>query len=150
MNIRIPLVVENGRFSLTGNLKESIDLFLELLLNTPRHSCPSDPSFGFVFRNLRFEIFNEDEGVVYNSDRTEFTENDSALYEKKLSGSSRNINTFAAELKDAIVSYERRLSNVNVAMTYMREERRIYIAIKGVVTAMQQEYMYSTSIKIWN
>ncbi|MEG1543117.1 MAG: hypothetical protein RR382_01140 [Tannerellaceae bacterium] len=150
MNIKLPLTVEKGRLSDVKNLKISIDAFLDLLLCTPRHSCPSDPSFGFVFNNLRFEIFNEEEGVVFNSDQTEYTDNNSTLYEKKLSGSSKNLNTFASELCDVIMTYEHRLKDVNVSMTYKRDNRYIYVLVKGLIGLTQQDYLYSTSIKVWN
>ncbi|MEG1659117.1 MAG: hypothetical protein RR304_00880 [Bacteroides sp.] len=150
MNIRLPLTIKNGRLSQVKDLKESIDAFMELMLCTPRHSCPSDSSFGFVFNNLRFEIFNEEEGVVFNSDQSEYTENNSTLYEKKLSGSSQNLNTFAFELCNAIMLYDHRLKNVNVSMTYKRENKRIYVIVKGVIKLTQQDYLYSTSIKVWN
>lgn len=150
MNIRLPLEIEKERLADAGDLKKSIDSFLELLLGTSRHSSPADPFFGFVFNNMRFEIFNEEEGVVLNSDRTEYTENNSMLYEKKLSGSSRNINTFASELCDTIMIYEHRLKDVNVSMTYRRGDKRISIIIKGSIALTQQDYLYSTSIKVWN
>ena len=62
MSILLPLQVVNGGVVRTQKLKLAVDAFLDLLLTTACRSCVSDPQFGFVFNNLRFEIFNENEG----------------------------------------------------------------------------------------
>ena len=36
-------------------------------------------------------------------------------------------------MKDAVIKYEQRLDNVSVSMTYIREERLIYVTVKGVI-----------------
>lgn len=108
-------------------------------------------NFGFVFNNLSFEIFNENEGVVYNSNPDIGGEAErSGLYDKKISGSSKNLNTFASELKDIITIYEKRLEQINVTMTYIRQERVILVVVKGEITATKTPYTYNTKIKIWN
>lgn len=145
MITRIPLQIKTGVLATYTDVKESIDAYMELLLTTPVGSCVSDPNFGFILNNLRFEIFNESEGVVLNAE-----EERSELYDKKVSGSSRNINTFAIELKQLIEHYEPRLEDVLVTMSYVREHRKIYITIKGVITETQTNYQYQTSIRIWN
>lgn len=144
MITRIPLQINSGVLGTYTDVKESIDAHVELLLTTPVGSCVSDPNFGFILNNLRFEIFNENEGVVLNTD-----EDPSELYEKKVSGSSRNVNTFAIELKQLIEHYEPRLEDVLVTMSYVREHRKIYITIKGVIIETQTNYQYQTSIRIW-
>ena len=145
MITRIPLQIKTGALATYTDVKESIDAYMELLLTTPVGSCVSDPNFGFILNNLRFEIFNESEGVVLNAE-----EERSELYDKKVSGSSRNINTFAIEPKQLIEHYEPRLEDVLVTMSYVREHRKIYITIKGVITETQTNYQYQTSIRIWN
>lgn len=145
MNVRIPLILQKGRLGKDGDLKASIDSHIELLLSTPEGGCVSDPEFGFVFNNLRFEIFDENEGVVLNSDSDH-----SSLYEKKISGTSRNVNTFAVELKRQIEKYEQRLSEVQVTMSYIREHRKIYITVRGTIGETQAEYQYQTSLNVWN
>lgn len=145
MNVRIPLGGQKGRLWKVYDVKSSIDSFVELLMTTPEGGCVSDPEFGFIFNNLRFEIFDENEGVVLNSDLEH-----SALYEKKISGSSRNINTFAVELKRLIEKYEERLSDVLVTMSYIREHRKIYITVRGIITETQAEYKYQTTLNVWN
>ena len=144
MNIGIPLNIRKGRLG-NENWKDSIDSHIELLLSTPEGGCVSDPEFGFVFNNLRFEIFDENEGVVLNSDSDRST-----LYEKKISGTSRNVNTFAVELKRQIEKYEQRLSEVQVTMAYIREHRKIYITVRGIISETRTEYQYQTSLNVWN
>ena len=144
MNIGIPLNIRKGRLG-NENRKDSIDSHIELLLSTPEGGCVSDLEFGFVFNNLRFEIFDENEGVVLNSDSDR-----SALYEKKISGTSRNVNTFAVELKRQIEKYEQRLSEVQVTMAYIREHRKIYITVRGIISETRAEYQYQTSLNVWN
>ena len=115
-------------------------------MTTPLGSCVSDPNFGFILNNLRFEIFNENEGVVLNS----IEDDNSELYEKKISGSSRNINTFAIELKQLIEHYEPRIEDVLVTMSYVREHRKIYITVKGQISETEEPYQYQTNIRVWN
>ena len=67
MSILLPLQIEKGQLTQAKNPKEAIDAFIELLLTTPCQSCVADRQFGFIFNNLKFEIFNENEGVIYNS-----------------------------------------------------------------------------------
>jgi predicted component of type VI protein secretion system len=145
MNTLIPLKIKAGTLATYTDVKESIDAHVELLLTTPVGSCISDPNFGFILNNLRFEIFNENEGVVLNSE-----EEHSDLYEKKVSGSSRNVNTFAIELKQLIERYEQRLEDVQVTMSYIREHRRIYITVRGIISQTQTNYSYQTCMRVWN
>lgn len=145
MDVRIPLGVQKGRLWKAQDMKTSIDSYIELLMTTPEGGCVSDPEFGFIFNNLRFEIFDENEGVVLNSDLEH-----SAIYEKKISGSSRNINTFAVELKRLIEKYEKRLSDVLVTMSYIREHRKIYITVRGTIIETKAEYKYQTTLNVWN
>ena len=121
-----------------------------LIITTERFSTPADPQFGFVFNNLRFEMFNENEGVVFDSGDTDSMSNIQGAYDKKISGSSKSINTFAAELKAAITKYEDRLEKISVSMTYIREERLIYITVKGIIISTKEDYVYDQTIKVWN
>ena len=129
--------------------KKSIDEAINLLLTTHQFSTPADPEYGFVFINLRFEIFNESEGVVYNSGDETDIHGLSGLYDKKISGSSKNMNTFAAELKETLSIYEKRLENISVAMTYIRENRVIYITVKATIISTQEPYTFTTTINVW-
>ena len=106
-NILLPLQITAGKLSTTEKVMKSIDSFLSLLITTSQNESISARKFGFVFNNLRFEIFNENEGVVYDSSLEEDAGEELGpdIYEKKISGSSKNLNTFAAELKEAIIKY---------------------------------------------
>jgi phage baseplate assembly protein W len=146
MITRIPLKVNRGALEAYTRIEDSIDANIKLLLTTPLGSCVSDPNFGFILNNLRFEIFNENEGVVLNS----IEDDNSELYEKKISGSSRNINTFAIELKQLIEHYEPRIEDVLVTMSYVREHRKIYITVKGQISETEEPYQYQTNIRVWN
>jgi hypothetical protein len=150
MNISIPLQLTAKGLQRDDDLKRSIDANVYLIITTERFSTPADPQFGFVFNNLRFEMFNENEGVVYDSGDTDTMSNIQGAYDKKISGSSKSINTFAAELKTAISKYEDRLENISVSMTYIREERLNYITVKGVIISTKEDYIYDQTIKVWN
>ena len=86
--LSIPLNVVKSGFEREKKLKKSLDESLFLLLTTPRYNNISDPEFGFVFNNMRFEIFDEHEGVIYNSGDTIYERGIKDLYNKKISGSS--------------------------------------------------------------
>ena len=85
--------------------------FLQFLITSAKYSCVSDPEFGFILNNLRFE--NVGEGEVLNN--------------RKISGTSADPETFAYDLKSAINAYEKRLTAVRVTMTYARSEKLIHI-----------------------
>ena len=140
-----PLEIVTGSIARTDSLKKSIDAFLEILLT----SACGDSEFGFIFNNMRFEIFNEREGTMLNS-TTDDGEDDNDIYSKKVSGNSKNINTFATDLKEVIMKYEQRLTEVAATMSYVRDERKIYITVTGVISDTQEKYKYDTTLKIWS
>jgi hypothetical protein len=149
-SLSIPLQIVKGGLARTEDARKAIDSSLALLMTTPCFSSAADPAYGFIFNNLRFEIFNEKEGVVYNSSGLlRQIEGAEGLYDKKISGSSNNLNTFAAELKKTIEDYEKRLGDVSVSMTYVRTERKIHITVKGEITETQTPYKYSSIINVW-
>ena len=149
-NISIPLQLTPKGLQREENQKRSIDTNLYLIITTERFSSPADPMFGFVFNNLRFEMFNENEGVVFDSGDTNTMDGIQGLYDKKISGSSKSINTFAADLKEAILKYEKRLDSVTVSMTYVREERQIFVTVKGVIISTKTDYVYKQIFRVWN
>lgn len=140
MSLTIPLAVTGNGLQRCDNIKESITDYLKLLIFTGMGDCPSDSEFGFLFNNLRFENFDENNGVVLGQ---------TGRYGKKISGTSRTINTFASELCDLVKKYEHRLSGVNVSMSYIRAERLIYVTIKGTVIETGEDYSFDTTIKVW-
>ena len=147
--LSIPLQVKNKGFAREKSLKKSLDESLYMLLTTPRYNNMSDPEYGFIFNNMRFEIFDEHEGVIYNSGDTIYDRGIKDVYNKKISGSSKNMNTFAAELKEVVKNYEKRLSDVAVTMTYIREERLIYVTIKGVIIQTKEDYVFTSTLRVW-
>lgn len=148
MSILLPLQVRDGKLVQASDVKAAVDAFIELLLTTPCGSCVSDPQFGFIFNNLKFEIFNENEGVIYDSEEKNGATSD--LYSKKVSGTSKSINTFAIELKRAIEQYEKRLSDVSVSMAYVKKLKKIQVDVEGTLGEMNEAYRYTTSINLWN
>lgn len=147
--ISIPLEVKKTGLAREEKMKKSIDESLNMLLTTPRYNSIGDPQYGFIFNNMRFEIFDEHEGVIYNSGDTIYENGMQDLYTKKISGSSKNMNTFAAELKEVVKAYEKRLGDVAVTMTYIREERLIYITIKGIILSTKEDYAFSSTLRVW-
>ena len=149
-SISLPLQVGSRGLTREEKLKKSLDASISLILSTPLFNTPADPQFGFVFNNLRFEMFNENEGVIFDSGDTDTMNYVQGIYDKKISGSSKSINTFAAELKTAIMKYEHRLDDISVSMTYIREERKIYITVKGMIASSKEDYVFNKVIKVWN
>ena len=154
--ISIPLQITPKGFLRDDTVEASIGHSIELLMQTPMYGCKADPHYGFVFKNLRFETFNESEGTVSdglasNTVQMQAKKNtgDKDIYKMKVSGTSRNINTFAAELKKAITTYEPRLGSVSVSLSYVREEKTIYVSVKGKIVESRAPYKYETTIKIW-
>ena len=150
MNLAIPIQINRKGFVREERLDTSIDESLALLMSTSCFSSAADPQYGFIFNNLRFEIFNESEGVVYNSSNFPYIfEGPDGLYNKKITGSSKNLNTFASELRETITKYEKRLKEVNVTMTYIREEQKIHVTVNGVIVTTNENYQYKTIINVW-
>ena len=147
--LSIPLEVKKKGFAREKSLKKSLDESLYMLLTTPRYNNMSDPEYGFVFNNMRFEIFDEHEGVIYNSGDTMYDRGIKDVYNKKISGSSKNMNTFAADLKEVVKNYEKRLNEVAVTMTYIREERLIYVTIKGIIIQTKEDYVFTSTLRVW-
>ena len=148
-SISIPLQLTAKGLRREDDQKRAIDEAIALIIRTERFSTPADPVFGFVFNNLRFEMFNENEGVVFDSGDTNTMNYVQGIYDKKISGSSKSINTFAAELKTAIMKYEKRLDDITVSMTYIREERQIYITVKGIIASSKEDYVFNQIIRVW-
>ena len=147
--LAIPLEVTKNGLARVDKIKQALDESLTMLLNTPRNNNVGDPQYGFVFNNMRFEIFDEHEGVIYNSGDTIYDRGLKDIYNKKISGSSKNMNTFAAELKEVVKNYEKRLSDVAVTMTYIREERLIYVTIKGILIQTKEDYVFTSTLRVW-
>ena len=148
--ISIPLQIVKGSLRRTEDPRKAIDSALSLLMTTSCFNSVADPEYGFVFNNLRFEIFNEHEGTVYDSSGTKRGPGGRRdLYARRISGASSNLDTFAASLKESIEKYEPRLTNVSVTMNYNREERKIFVTVKGVIVETETPYQYTSIINVW-
>ncbi len=143
-SISFPLRIEKGCLAREDSVRKSIDDAIEMLLNTPVGECPCDSEYGFTLQNMKFEMVNEIQGTIYKgADAT------NQNYNKKISGTSTNMQTFAADLNAAIVKYERRLLSPTTTLTYVNKQRTIMIVVKGVIEETGEQYMYTTSIKLW-
>lgn len=147
--LKTPLQLDKGELMRTASLKESIDISLTMLLNTPLGSYVGDPNYGFALTGLKFENFDEDTGTVLTPAKMERGE-DISIYEKKISGSSKNLQTFAADLDEAVKQYEPRLKDTTCVMTYLRELRQIVVTIRGTIIVSGTPYIYKRIIKVWN
>lgn len=147
-HISIPLKLEKGAFKRTKNSKQAINESLRLLLNTTCGEFVPDPHYGFILNNLRFEIFDEQQGEIYNSKESVIENKE--LYEKKIQGTSKSVNTFATDVKEAIIKYEGRLSNVEVMMSYDKNFRRIRVEVKAIISETLEAYNFITYINVWN
>lgn len=148
MYTTIPLTIRRSRgFSQENNLSQSIAQFLEFLVSSPCGSFEAEPEFGFIFKNFRFENFNEEKGVLYSSNNE--TEN-SVYYTRKIHGRSVNHNTFAVELKHSIERYEPRLSSPRVNMEYNTKEKLVVITITGVLNDNSKDnFKHQIKIHVW-
>ena len=143
-SLKLPLEISKGRLSCARDIKASLDKALGMFLNTPKGSLAMDREYGFHFMGLRFEILDETTGTVYNSSPEE-----DSVYRKKISGSSKNLNTFAAELSRSLSEYEPRLEDISVTMAYSRAEHVIYLSIQANIKQTGEPYEYKTQISVW-
>lgn len=139
-SLKLPLEILSNGLSRQEDEKASIDAMIATLISSSRSDCIADPQFGFVFNSFAFENFNETEGRIACCSATE---------NKKLSGTSRSVDTFASELCDCIREYEKRLEGVVTSMTYISKDKTIYIEIKGTVKSTMTPYQYNTTIRVW-
>lgn len=138
--LSLPINLVKDGLDRESRISASVTSFIRVLLNTTVGESPADKEFGFLLNNLKFQNFDETNGVVLG---------ESGKFGKKISGSSRNINTFASELKDAIRKYEPRLKDLNVSLTYSQSERFIFVNVRGKLVPTGEDYQFNTKIKVW-
>lgn len=143
--LNIPLQVQKGGIERIDNVKKAIDAFIAMILNTPMGIVPCDPLFGFSLQKRRFEMIDESQGTIFQGQDS----NNNPDYEKKMSGTSKNIQTFAADLNEAIKQYEPRLANTTVSLTYIKMQKTIVVVVKGMIKETNEEYKYTDTIKLW-
>jgi hypothetical protein len=149
MSLKIPFRIHKGHIDRESDEKKSIDDFLELMVASRFGSFKPDRNFGFIFKNFKFENFDERNGTVSYSDR-ESDKNKNIYYEKKIAGSSKNPNTFAYELKRNIEHYEKRLRNVEVKMRYEQKQKIIVLRITGLIDVEKTlNYEHEIMFHVW-
>jgi len=130
MFIKIPFHISNGKIEGEKDIIKSVNSFIDLMVSTNIGSFKPEADFGFVFKNFKFEIFDEVNGTIrYNSRKKGEIVDDN--YFKKISETSNNPNNFAFDLKKNIEKYENRLKNIIVSMYYYRQEKLIKLVISG-------------------
>jgi hypothetical protein len=149
MFVKLPFRFRNGRIDLEQDIKISIDQFIELLVSSYCGSFIPDRNFGFIFKNFKFENFDDFTGTIMKVKGN--TEGSYDInYTKKIIGSSNNANTFAFDLKKSIEKYEQRLKNVSVKMDYHKTNRLITMEVKGQLNIDKSaNYNYKVSFHVW-
>jgi len=151
MYTAIPFSVEKNKgIQKEMDVKASVASFLDMLISSPRGSCKSDPNFGFILKNFRFENVNETRGVLYSSSEGEEMDTLSP-YTYKIQGKSNNgQRTFALDLKKSIECYEPRLRQVKVNMEYEQRTKTIKLTITGLVgERISEKFEHVTNIHVW-
>ena len=137
-----------------GEMKKSIDTFLELLITSGQDSFKADEDFGFALEDFRFEIYSPETGSFHNLERKQKKDLigsiEDPVHGYKIRGSSINAETFASHLRDSIVQYEHRLKNVEVAMDFMALGTVLLVSVNGVMDdGYDTPYTYYNKIQIW-
>lgn len=134
----------------TGDIRASVASFVELLVSTPQGSCESEPGFGFMLKNFRFENVNEERGVLYSSLPNEEDEA-TGYYSYKIHGRSNNgQKTFALDLKRSIERYEPRLRQVRVNIEYQQQQKTVVLTVTGVTGEnLGERFEHTIKIHVW-
>lgn len=156
MPILLPLRFDKQqRFLRDDDISASVREFLNLIVATPCGSCELDTDFGFIFKNFRFQNFNEEKAVLFStsgeSDGNKIHINENPVhYSWKIHGRSVNAGTFAQELKKSIETYEPRLRQVRVAMDYKRQEHMLNIRIEGRIgEELLEPFTHQIRVHVW-
>lgn len=144
MYIKIPFQIVSGCVEQEEDLKKSVDSFIDLLVSTQFGQFKADPDFGFIFKNHRFENFDEKKGTIATRNENE------QLKELKIEGTSKNPMNFANALKRNIEEYEKRLLVKEVVMEYDKKRHNIKLLISGALRAERQiPYSHEINFYVW-
>jgi len=158
MFIRNPLYLRYPIVDLDeSNLKASIDSFLGLLIASNKYDSIADEEFGFCLEDFRFETFDLEKARFHEnfpvrdpSENTDLRDVRDNLYMKRLTGNSKNADTFARELKNTIERYERRLKEVSVSMDFQQYGRVIHIIVTGKINNPSNAIYYNEfNVDVW-
>ena len=144
MYIKLPFQIVSGCIEQEEDLKKSVDSFIDLLVSTQFGQFKADPDFGFIFKNHRFENFDEKKGTIATRNENE------QLKELKIEGTSKNPMNFANALKRNIEEYEKRLLVKEVVMEYDKKRHNIKLLILGALRAERQiPYSHEINFYVW-
>lgn len=147
MNLTTPILL-NKTNEYTDDMKKSVDSFIALLLSSKKHSCIADDDFGFIFENLRYENIDPNRGLFINNDDNLILR--SSIYDKKINGTGKNVNSFAKEIKNSIEKYEKRLENVEISIDFQQKGKIVCIMVNGILCDHRNTpYSYEFKINIW-
>ncbi|MFZ4398526.1 MAG: hypothetical protein ACOYO1_00715 [Bacteroidales bacterium] len=149
MFLKIPFQIQHGKIECEADIIQSVNNFIELIVSSEIGSFQPDLNFGFVFKNYKFENFDETNGTLMCVEKKVNEKND-INYTKKIIDSSNNSNNFALDLKRSIEKYEQRLKNIYVSMEYERAEKLIKLKIEGKLNIEKPtNYSHSISFHVW-
>lgn len=147
MELITPILFNNTK-RYTEDIKTSVDSFLTLLMSSKKHSCIADNDFGSVFESLRYENIDPNRGLFLNNDNKSLFKN--PIYDKKISGTGKNTNSFARELKNTIEKYEKRLNNIDIIIDFQHKGKIVRITVNGTLCDNRNTpYLYEFKINIW-
>lgn len=148
MFIKIPFQIHSGKIDREKDINKSINEFIELLVSSHLGSFTPDGDFGFIFINFKFEIFNEKKGTIsYLKKADEYVD---INYTKKISETSKNMGSFAYDLKRNIEKHEQRLKNVEVNMKYNPKEIMVTLEIIGKLNNERSvDYNHKIVFQVW-
>ena len=149
MFIKIPFQLNKGSIDREEDLRKSVDQFIELLVSSYSGCFVPDSDFGFIFKNFKFENFDELGGTIFYGKKNK-KESVDINYTKKINNSSNNPNSFALDLKRTIDKYEQRLKNVTVKMDYHKKTKLITLEINAKFNIDKPtDYHHTISFHIW-
>lgn len=144
MFVKIPFQIVNGTVEQETDIKKSVDRFVDLLIATPKGHFKADPDFGFVFKNFRFENFDEKRRTIA------YRKADEPMNDYKITGSSKNPKNFAYALKRNIEMYEPRMEVSEVTMDYDSKKHNVKLLISGLIKGDKtQIYSHEVNFYVW-
>lgn len=149
MQLNVPVKIKAPLWKdVNETLTDSIDHFLQLLVDSGNHTCLADSGFSFLFEDYRFEQFMvKNGGYVYVND--EF-DGQARKTMKMVSGNSKKENSFARDLKVVIDKYEKRLRNVEVDMSLTNNGTSLNVKVKGIINDKSNaKYEHVFKVAIW-
>ena len=134
----------NGSVEQETDIKKSVDRFIDLLIATPMGHFKADPDFGFVFKNFRFENFDEKKRTIV------YRKADDPMNDYKITGTSKNPKNFAYALKRNIEMYEPRMEVSEVTMDYDSKKHNVKLLISGQIKGDKMlKYSHEVNFYVW-